>query len=61
MKAQFLGTAAAFETVQKESVLRRVDAFQRFFDAALGDRRQQARFASVVPQPIALVPQVQRG
>ncbi len=61
MQPQCLGATAAFETVQKESVLRRVDTFQRFFDAALGNRRQHTRFAGVIPQPIALVPQVQGG
>jgi hypothetical protein len=61
MKPQFLGASASLETVEKEPVIRRVNAFQRFFDAALGNRRQHARFAGVVTQPIALVPQVQGG
>jgi hypothetical protein len=61
MKAQFLGATAALETVQKESVVRRVNAFQRLCDATLGNRRQYARFAGVISQAITLVPQVQGG
>ena len=56
---ELLGGAAALEAVEERPGLGRVHAFQRFFDAALGDRRQQARFAGVVPQAIPLVPQVQ--
>jgi hypothetical protein len=56
---QLLGAAAAFETVEQEPSIACVHAFHRFLNAPLGDRRQQARFASVVPQAMALVPQVQ--
>ncbi len=56
---QLLGAAATLETVQQQAAFGRVHAFQRLFDAPLGDRRQQARFASVVPQAMPLIPQVQ--
>jgi hypothetical protein len=36
-----------------------IDSFQRFVDAPLGDGRQQARFASVIPHPILLKTRVQ--
>ena len=38
---QLVGGAAAFEAVQEEPRCGRVHPFQRFFDAALGDRRQR--------------------
>ena len=61
MNTQFLGATASLEAVEKEPVIGRVDTFERFFDASLGNRRQDARFAGVVTQPVAFVPQVQGG
>jgi len=55
LDVEFFGTAATSETVQQPASLRHVDALQRLLDATLDDRRQQARFGSVIPQPIALI------
>jgi len=49
VNAQLFGATVPFETVEQEPALGRVHAFQRLLDATLCDRRQQARFASVVP------------
>jgi hypothetical protein len=57
--AQPLGAAVAFETVEQETPLGGIHAFERLFDAPLGDRRQKARFPSVVPHAVALIAEVE--
>lgn len=49
LDVELVGAALAFETVQQQAPMCRVDAPQRLFDAPLGNRGQQARFAGVVP------------
>ena len=59
LDAEFGGAAITFEAVQQQTSLRRVDSGQRLFDTPLGDRRQQARFGSVVPQSVTLIAEIQ--
>lgn len=59
VEAQLLGAACAFEAVEQEPGCGRVHAFQRLFDAPLGNRRQEARFPNAIPQPMPFIPQVQ--
>ena len=58
-QAQFRGTPISPEAIQQQAALRRVDTAQRLFDPAFGDRSQQARFGSVVPQAVTLVAEIQ--
>jgi hypothetical protein len=57
--AQLGGAAVTPKTVQQQTPLRRINTGKRFLDATLGDRRQQARFGSAVPQAETLITQVQ--
>ena len=57
--AQFRGTPVAPEAIQQQAALRRIDTCQRLFDPTLGNRSQQARFGSVVPQSVTLVAEIQ--
>lgn len=59
VEAQLLGAADALEAVEQEPACGRVHALQWLFDAPLGNRRQEARFPSAIPQPMSFIPQVQ--
>jgi hypothetical protein len=44
---------------EQQASLWRIDSRKRLFDVTLGDRRQQARFGSVVPQAVRLITEIQ--
>jgi hypothetical protein len=56
---QLFGAALAFKAVEQDTFPRRVHALQRLLDAAIGDRRPEARFGSVVPHAVALIAEIQ--
>lgn len=62
---QLLGAAVTLEPVEQQPasgrLLTRVHTFQRLLDPPHRYRRQEARFASLVPQPIAFIPRVRRS
>ena len=61
MQRQLTGTTPAFETVQQQATVWRVDPFQGLLDAPFGDRGQPARFATLVPQAVAFKSRVETG
>jgi len=57
--AQLARAAIALEPVEQYAPLVRVHALQRFLDASLRDRGEQAPLQPRIPHPVALVPQIQ--